>query len=53
MSVALQKVCVVGVGAIGGVFAAWLGSRLPAGRIHLSALARGDTLRALQSNELR
>lgn len=53
MSVALQKVCVVGVGAIGGVFAAWLGSRLPAGRIHLSALARGDTLRALQSDGLR
>lgn len=53
MSVPLQKVCVVGVGAIGGVFAAWLGSRLPAGRIELSALARGETLRALQVDGLR
>jgi len=52
MSVALQKVCVVGVGAIGGVFAAWLGSRLPVGRISLSALARGETLRALQADGL-
>ncbi|ACB32428.1 2-dehydropantoate 2-reductase [Leptothrix cholodnii SP-6] len=46
------RVAVVGVGAIGGVFAGWLGSRLPAGRIRLSALARGDTLRALQAQGL-
>jgi 2-dehydropantoate 2-reductase len=52
MSAPLHKVCVVGVGAIGGVFAAWLGSRLPAGRIALSALARGETLRALQADGL-
>lgn len=52
MSDHLHKVCVVGVGAIGGVFAAWLGSRLPAGRIALSALARGETLRALQADGL-
>ena len=52
MSVSLNKVCVVGVGAIGGVFAAWLGSRLPEGRIQLSALARGETLRALQADGL-
>ena len=48
----LNKVCVVGVGAIGGVFAAWLGARLPAGRIALSALARGETLRTLQAEGL-
>lgn len=53
MSVPLNRVCVVGVGAIGGVFAAWLGSRLPAGRIALSALARGETLRSLQADGLR
>lgn len=48
----LHKVTIVGMGAIGGVFAAWLGARLPAGRIQLSALARGQTLAALQQNGL-
>ena len=48
----LHKVTIVGMGAIGGVFAAWLGTRLPAGRIQLSALARGQTLAALQQNGL-
>lgn len=48
----IQKVTIVGMGAIGGVFAAWLGTRLPAGRIQLSALARGQTLAALQQNGL-
>jgi 2-dehydropantoate 2-reductase len=43
-----MKVCIVGMGAIGGLFAGWLGSRLPAGRVDLSALARGATLAALQ-----
>jgi 2-dehydropantoate 2-reductase len=43
-----MKVCIVGLGAIGGLFAGWLGSRLPAGRVELSALARGATLAALQ-----
>ena len=44
----MKKVCIVGLGAIGGLFAAWLGSRLPAGSISLSALARGATLAALR-----
>lgn len=48
----LHKVTIVGMGAIGGVFAAWLGSRLPAGHIELSALARGLNLAALQRNGL-
>jgi 2-dehydropantoate 2-reductase len=47
-----QKVAVVGVGAIGGLFAGWLGSRLPAGQVQLSTLARGDTLRALRERGL-
>lgn len=47
-----MKVCIVGLGAIGGTFAGWLGSRLPASEIHLSALARGATLAALQSQGL-
>jgi 2-dehydropantoate 2-reductase len=41
------------VGAIGGVLAAWLGSRLAPGRIQLSAIARGQTLAALQRDGLR
>jgi 2-dehydropantoate 2-reductase len=41
-----SKITIVGMGAIGSVFAAWLGSRLPAGQIRLSALARGQTLTA-------
>jgi 2-dehydropantoate 2-reductase len=48
----IQKVAVVGVGAIGGLFAGWLGSRLPAGQIQLSAVARGETLRALRERGL-
>jgi 2-dehydropantoate 2-reductase len=48
----IAKVAVVGMGAIGGVFAAWLGSRLPAERVQLSALARGATLSALQREGL-
>ncbi len=42
------KVCIVGLGAIGGLFAGWLGSRLAPGRIELSALTRGATLAALR-----
>jgi 2-dehydropantoate 2-reductase len=49
----IQKITIVGMGAIGSVFAAWLGSRLPAGQIRLSALARGQTLTALQNEGLR
>ena len=48
----IQKVAIVGVGAIGGLFAGWLGSRLPAGKIQLSAVARGETLRALREQGL-
>ncbi len=47
-----QKIAIVGVGAIGGLFAGWLGSRLPKGQIQLSALARGETLRALRERGL-
>lgn len=48
----ITRVAIVGMGAIGSVFAAWLGSRLPAGQIRLSALARGQTLTALQTEGL-
>ena len=47
-----HKVAIVGVGAIGGLFAGWLGSRLPAGQVQLSAVARGETLRALKERGL-
>jgi 2-dehydropantoate 2-reductase len=48
-----MKVCIVGAGAIGGLFAAWLGSRLPAGELQLCALARGATLQALRERGLQ
>lgn len=48
-----MKICIVGAGAIGGLFAGWLGARLPAGEIELSALARGATLAALRGNGLQ
>jgi 2-dehydropantoate 2-reductase len=48
-----MKVCIVGLGAIGGLFAGWLGSRLPAGALSLSALARGATLAAVQREGLQ
>lgn len=48
-----MKVCIVGLGAIGGTFAARLGSRLTAHEVSLSALARGATLAAVQANGLR
>jgi 2-dehydropantoate 2-reductase len=51
-SSSIQKVAIVGVGAIGGLFAGWLGSRLPAGRVQLSAVARGETLRSLRESGL-
>lgn len=47
-----MKICIVGLGAIGGLFAAWLGSRLPAGCVTLSALARGPTLQAVREGGL-
>ena len=47
------KVCIVGAGAIGGLFAGWIGSRIPAREIELSAFARGATLAALRRDGLR
>ena len=47
-----MKIAVVGLGAIGGVLAAWLGSRLAPGRVQLSALARGATLQAVRAQGL-
>ena len=43
-----MKVCIVGLGAIGGLLAAWMGTRLPAGTVTLSALVRGATLVAVR-----
>jgi 2-dehydropantoate 2-reductase len=48
-----MKICVVGLGAIGGIFAGWLGSRLAPGEAQVSALARGATLAALLQQGLR
>lgn len=49
-----MKVCIVGLGAIGGLFAGWLGSRpAAAGTLELSALARGETLAAVREQGLR
>ena len=47
-----MNVCIVGLGAIGGVLAGWLGSRLAPGRVRLSALARGATLEAVRARGL-
>jgi 2-dehydropantoate 2-reductase len=48
-----MKICIVGLGAIGGLFAARLGQRLPPGEITLSALARGATLAAVRQHGRR
>lgn len=48
-----MKICIVGLGAIGGLFAAWLGRKLPPGELRLSALARGATLAAVREHGLR
>jgi len=47
-----MKVCIVGLGAIGGLFAAWM-ARLPASRVQVSALVRGATLAAVREHGLR
>lgn len=47
-----MNVCIVGLGAVGGLLGAWLG-RLPPGRVRLSALVRGETLRAVREHGLR
>ena len=48
-----MKVCVVGAGAVGGLVAGWLGSRLGADELTLSVLARGQAVAALQRDGLR
>ena len=47
-----MKICIVGLGAIGGLFAGWLASRLPPGEVEVSALARGETLAAVRRRGL-
>jgi 2-dehydropantoate 2-reductase len=47
-----MKVCIVGLGAIGGLLAAWL-ARLPPARVQVSALVRGATLAAVREHGLR
>ena len=48
--VGFQKVCIYGVGAIGG----WIGARLAQlPGVQLSAVARGETLQALRTHKLR
>lgn len=44
-----MKICIVGLGAIGGTLAAALASQAEAENLQLSALARGATLAALRS----
>ena len=46
------KVTVIGAGAIGGLFAGWLGA-LDNPQIKLSVIARGQTLNALRTHGLR
>lgn len=46
-----MKVCIVGLGAIGGLLAAWI-ARLPPGRVQVSALVRGETLAAVRERGL-
>jgi len=49
-----MRVCIVGLGAIGGLFAGWLGTRPPPAAVpELSALVRGDTLAAVRRHGLR
>lgn len=46
----MQKICIVGAGAIGGMFAVWL-DRLP--NTSISVLARGETLDVIKTRGLR
>ena len=48
-AVNFHKVAIVGAGAIGG----WMGVHLARAGAHVSVLARGDTLQALQKNGLQ
>lgn len=45
----MKKICIVGVGAVGG----FIGTLLAASGCHVSAVARGETLKALQLHGLR
>lgn len=47
----IKKIAIVGMGAVGGVFAAHLG-KLAQSNIQLSAIARGDTLKHLKTHGL-
>ena len=47
-----MKVCIAGLGAIGGLMAAWMGTRLSPGTVILSALARGATLASVRAHGL-
>ena len=47
-----MKVCIAGLGAIGGLLAAWLATRLRPGTVALSALARGATLASVKAHSL-
>jgi 2-dehydropantoate 2-reductase len=48
----IKKIAVVGLGAVGGVFAGLLGTLPPSQKVQLSAIARGKTLAALQTQGL-
>lgn len=47
-----MKICIAGLGAIGGLMAAWLGTRPAPGTVTLSALARGATLASVRAHGL-
>ncbi len=47
-----MKIAVVGLGAVGGAFAGLLGTLQPSKNMQLSAIARGKTLTALQTQGL-
>jgi 2-dehydropantoate 2-reductase len=48
-----MKITVVGAGAVGGLVAGWLATRLPADEVQVSVLARGATLQALHERGLQ
>ena len=52
MQTPIQKVAIVGLGAVGGVFAGFLGAHLVERKIQLSAIARGHSLEVLRRDGL-
>ena len=52
MQTPIEKVAIVGLGAVGGVFAGFLGAHLATKNIQLSAIARGNTLDVLRRDGL-